>query len=196
MKLPAVCAMALALLSTGAARAEPPLRSPVVFDRIVAVVDGEPILLSTLRERAAPFIHPSKGVPSYQSQKELHQTYRMLMKQLIDERLIDRAARAAGISFDRAFMDSVIDAVAVQNHMKKKELLEMVRASGISEDEYRAELRRQYAEAQLLYAFMRRVGVSLDGKGEKEQAAITRREHKRWMAELYRRASIQQYFRP
>jgi len=187
--------MALVLLAPGALRAAP-RGAPVVFDRIAAVVDGEPILLSTLRKRAAPFVHPSKGVPGYQRQKELRQTYRMLMKQLIDERLIDLAARDAGVSMDRAAVDGALDRVAAQNDMKRSELVALVRTHGMSEKEYRDDIRRQLVEYQLVYAFMRRKGVKVDGKDPKEQEQIVERERKRWMADLRRHASIQQYFRP
>lgn len=188
--------MALALLSPGAARAAPPRGVPVVFDRIVAVVDGEPILLSTLRRRAAPFVHPSKGVPGYRRQQQLRQTYRMLMKRLIDERLVDSAARDAGISVDKADVDAAIARVAAQNHMKKRELQAAVRGAGMTGKEYRDEIRRQIVEYRLLYAFMRRVGVKVHGKDKKERERSVERERKRWMAKLRSHASIEQYFDP
>ncbi len=188
--------MAFALLSSGVARAEPHVTTPVVFDRIVAVVEGEPILLSALRRRAAPFLHPTPGVPGLRRQRALRKLYRGLMKRLIEERLVERAARDAGISMDRAAVDRTLALVAVHNHMKRAELLARVRAAGMTEQEYRAELQRQLVESQLLYAFMRKHHVRIDGEDDTARAHIMERERRRWMAGLYGHASIQQYFRP
>lgn len=189
-------AMALALLVCGAARAEPGAAPHTLIDRIVAVVDGEPILLSTLRRRAAPYLHRSSGVPGFRRQQTLRRLYRTLMKRLVEERLVARAARDEGIVVERADVDRALDRVAAQNHMKRSELARAVRAAGMTDDEYRGEIRRQLVETRLLYLVMNRDGVRFDGKDDKEQQSIREREHKRWMAELRRHASIQQYFRP
>lgn len=197
MKHWALCAIGLAMLSPGVARAATPERGArVVIDRVVAVVDGQPILLSTLRRRAAPFIHASRGVPGYHRQQALRRVYRELMRRLVDERLVECAARDAGFSVDRATVNAAIDAVEKQNHMKHADLLRALRGAGMNEKEYRAVIRRHLLERELLDAYIQKDGVRLDGKDEKEQTRIMERERKRWMADLRRHASIQQYFQP
>ena len=189
----AVLVATLAVLQVRAAHAEP---RAVVFDRIVAVVDGEPILLSTLRQRAVPWLHESSRMPEFRRREARRKVYRKLLSRLIEERLVARAARDSGLRMDRTVVDHTIDAIAKQNAMSRSALLERVRAAGVGEEQYRAELRSELLERDLLWTFMQQHGVPLDGKGDRELSRIMQRERKRWMADLRRHASIQQYFRP
>ncbi len=193
MRTWAVLVATLAVLPVRAAHAQSRAR---VFDRIVAVVDGEPILLSTLRRHAAPWLHDSSRMPEFRRREARRKVYRKLLSRLIEERLVARAARDSGLSMDRTAVDHTIDRIAAQNAMSRSDLLARVRAAGVGEEQYRAELRSELLEHDLLWTFMQKRGVPLAGKGDKELSRIMQRERKRWIADLRRHASIQQYFRP
>lgn len=167
----------------------------VVVDRIVAVVDGDPILLSTLRARARSSLKQLPSAPEAR-RKAARKLYHTLVKRLVEERLVEHAARDAGVKMDRAAVDRTIERLAAQWHYTREELLQRVRDAGMTEDDYRAEIGRQLVERDLLWAFMRKSGVHLDGAGDEKQARVWEREHKRWIKGLREHASIQQYYWP
>ena len=193
MKPWAIALVVVLALRAGPARAAP--HASTLIDRIVAVVDGEPILLSTLRARAKPLLHESARVPEFRRWAARRKLYADLLERLIDERLVARAARDEGVAMDRAAVDRGIEQMAAQNHETRSELLDRAREAGLSEEEFRAELGRQLLESRLLWAYVQKQHVK-PGADETKRARIMEREHRRWLHELRKRASVQRYFRP
>ncbi|MDI1484196.1 SurA N-terminal domain-containing protein [Polyangium sp. y55x31] len=122
-------------------RAEPVRR--VVVDRIVAVVDREVITLVELRRRAAPLLRKLASVDeASRTMAETHM-YRDLVNQMVEERLIARRARMSSIVVTASEIDAALDSLAQANHLSREALLVEVRAAGVSEADYRDDLRRQ-----------------------------------------------------
>jgi peptidyl-prolyl cis-trans isomerase SurA len=116
----------LALL---AADAEP-------LDRIVAVVDGRPILASEL---------------SSASDKD------DAIEQLIERQLLQAEARRRDINIDERALDEAIEQVRSRNKIPDLATLQRaVTASGRSWKQYRTEMREQLLERQLMSAIMAR----------------------------------------
>lgn len=134
-----------AMLGLGTAQAS-------IVERIVAVVGERPILLSELRQRARPHLaqylaqHPD---PSQQVAAE-SQIYRELLNRIIDERLEERAADKARISVTSEEVDAAIRQVAANAKLTPAQLLSETRRQGLSEQDYRDELRRQVLEGKLI----------------------------------------------
>lgn len=135
-----------------ALRAEPPKEKPVVVERVVAVVGHEAIFSTELAARMKPITKQLEGrVPEGpQRAAATEQATRALLDQLIDERLIAAAADMAKISVSREEVDRALEAVASSQKLTLAELLRAASDQGLSEAEYRAELRRQLLEGKLL----------------------------------------------
>jgi len=124
----------------------------VIVERIVAVVGDRPILLSDLRHRARPFINriaAQAQSPAQQAAQE-SEMYRELLSRVIDDRLEEQAADKARLVITPDEVDGAIRNVAAQAKVTVPDLISEVRRQGISEQDYRDEIRRQLIEGKLV----------------------------------------------
>jgi peptidyl-prolyl cis-trans isomerase SurA len=137
---------AFCLLATAAPRAD-----AVIVERIVAVVGERPILLSELRHRGKPNLIRilAEKDPNVQAANET-EMYKNLLTRMIDERLEEAAAEKARISVTPEEVDRGMQNVANQAHVSVADVLAEVRRTGLSEQDFRDEIRRQILEGKLL----------------------------------------------
>jgi peptidyl-prolyl cis-trans isomerase SurA len=130
-----------------------------VIERVVAVIGDRAILLSDLKTRAQPFlIQVTQGVPSgAQRNAAISQVYKGVLDKIVDEELEERAAIQAKITISSKEIDEAVARVASQNQITTQKLLAEAAKTGISEQQYRDELRRQLLQAKL-------VNVRLQGR--------------------------------
>ena len=114
-----------------------------IIERVVAIVNGEPLLLSELRTRAAPFLPRIMQVPEAQRMGLMTQLYDELLTQLIDERLLEQEARKLSITVGSADVDRAVDNVQRQSGLEGNEFWEAVRGQGFTPEQYRGDVRRQ-----------------------------------------------------
>jgi peptidyl-prolyl cis-trans isomerase SurA len=141
----AACALAAALGSAKSARA-------VIVERIIAVVGERPILLSELQRREHPFLfrilagtqNPAQ-VAAAKSEME-----KELLNRMIDDRLEENAADKAHLSASAEEIDNAVKNIASNAHISVPQLLDEARKQGLSEMDYREELRRQVLEGKLI----------------------------------------------
>ena len=149
-----------------------------IVERIVAVVGERPILLSDLRLRARPHlwrIAASTQSPSQQAAQE-SEMFRELLNRLIDERLEEGAADKSHITVSPDEVDNGIRQVAAQTKLAPKDVLSEAKKQGLTEQDYRDEIRRQVLEGKLIQLRVRgRVRVT----DEDARAAYTR-----WLKEV------------
>jgi peptidyl-prolyl cis-trans isomerase SurA len=129
-----------------------PLARATVVERVVAVVGDKAILLSDLRDRAKPFLAQIQSrVPDGASRNAaVSQLYQQLLQRLVDEELQQRAAATAHISVSAEEIDEAIERVAKQNQVPVEHLYEEAAKTGLSNADYRQEIRRQLLDAKLL----------------------------------------------
>ncbi|MFO0666005.1 MAG: SurA N-terminal domain-containing protein [Polyangiaceae bacterium] len=142
-----VAALALCGIVLSSARSE-----AVIVERVVAVVGERPILLSELRSRARPFlsqIAASAGTPAQQAAAE-SEMFKELLDRMIDERLEEQAAEKAKLSVSAEEIDGAMANVATQARVSVRELVQEAKKRGLSEQEYRDEIRRQLLEGKLI----------------------------------------------
>lgn len=155
-------ALSVALLgvatSVGLLTLSTPARATVV-ERVVAVIGDRAILLSDLKSRAQPFlIQVTQGVqPGAQRSAAISQVYKGVLDKIVDEELEERAAIQAKITVTSKEIDEAIARVAAQNKISVPKLLEEATRTGVNEQQYRDELRRQLLQAKL-------VNVRLQGR--------------------------------
>lgn len=160
----AALAVASALV-TGARSAD-----AAIVERVVAVIGDRPVLLSELRARARPFlsqIAASAGTPAQIAAAE-SEMFRELLDRMIDERLEEQAAEKAKLAVSAEEIDGAMANVATQAHVSVRELVNEAKKRGLSEQEYRDEIRRQLLEGKLIQLRVRgRVRV-----GEEDARAL------------------------
>ena len=123
-----------------------------IVERIVAVVGERPILLSELRQRGRPQlwrIAASTPNPTQQAAQE-SEMFRELLNRLIDERLEENAADKSRITVSPEEVDSGIRQVASQTKLQPKDVINEAKKQGLSEQDYRDEIRRQVLEGKLI----------------------------------------------
>jgi len=107
--------------------------TPVVVDRVVAVVDGRPILLSELGPGA-----PKEAVEA-----------------LIEKRLLQAEGRSRGLNVGDAEIDTAIEQVRSRNNIPDLATFKQaVEASGRTWTQYRTELGEQLLERQIMGQIM------------------------------------------
>jgi len=155
-----------ALLTLGcflAARTAHAVDKGEIIERIVAVVNGEALLLSELRQRAAPFLPRLMQAPDLQRMTLMTQLYDELLTQIIDERLLEQESRKLSVSVTSADVERAIDNVKRQSGLEGAAFWDAVRAQGFEEDQYKSDLRRQLLRLKVVNQKVRsRINITED----------------------------------
>jgi peptidyl-prolyl cis-trans isomerase SurA len=148
---------ALSLAAVAAALAcVPRPASAVTVERVVAVIGDRPILLTELRHRARPFLLDvvRRLPPGAQAQGQLaaaeSSIFKELLEKMIDEELEMQAADRAKVSVTSDEVDNAIKTIASSRGIDMATLLREAQRTGLTEMEYREELRRQLLEGKML----------------------------------------------
>jgi peptidyl-prolyl cis-trans isomerase SurA len=146
------------------AQADQPLADKVeVIERVVAVVNGDPLLLSELRTRAAPFLARVMKAPELQRMAMMQELYGDLLTQLIDERLLEQEARKLSIAVTSSDVDRAIQNVQRQSNLKDAEFWEAVRGQGFTPENYKSDVRRQLIRLKVINQKVRsRINITED----------------------------------
>lgn len=142
-------AFALVLSSTLGVHAKAAEKAEII-ERIVAVVNGEALLLSELRKRAAPFLPRLLQAPELQRMTLMTQLYEELLTQLIDERLLEQEARKLTITISSADVERAIDNVRRQSGLDDKGFWAAVEGQGFSPEQYKGDVRRQLLRLKVI----------------------------------------------
>jgi peptidyl-prolyl cis-trans isomerase SurA len=116
-----------------------------VIERVAAVVNDQAVLLSDLRRRAAPFLEQLVSDAATQGERlsRIKTLYKRLLQQLVDEELVEQAAKKTHVSVTLTETDQAIDNVRRQNSMTEDAFWQAVRAQGFTEKQYRDDVRKQ-----------------------------------------------------
>jgi len=150
MRRPVVVLLVLAVALALCARPRP--AEAAIVERIVAVVGERPILLSELRHRAKPsliMLMMTTQDPAKLAQGE-NDVYRDALNHMIDEQLIEQAAQKAHLAVSVDEIDRAIAQKAGQLRITPAELVAEAGREGLSEQDYRDEIRRQILEGKLV----------------------------------------------
>ena len=153
------------LLAAAAAGALPRAASAEVIERVVAVGNDAAILLSALRRRAAPFLEGVLTGTSGELDRatRLKELYRRLLQQLVDEELVEQAARKMHTTVGAREVDQAIDNVRRQNNMSEEQFWQAVTAQGFTEKQYRSDVRKQLLRLKVINQRVRaRVNITED----------------------------------
>jgi peptidyl-prolyl cis-trans isomerase SurA len=144
-RLAASFALGLAVLGLA------PHADALIVERVVAVVGDRPILLSELRTRAKPNLlrlMASQRDANFHAAAET-EIYKEFLTRMIDERLMEAAAEKARMTVTPEDIDRGIQNIAGNAKITVKDLLGEVRRQGLTEQDFRDEIRRQILEGKL-----------------------------------------------
>jgi peptidyl-prolyl cis-trans isomerase SurA len=133
-----------------------------VVERVVATVNNEAIFLSDLRKRAVPFL-PQIAEASTETERMslLKELYEDLLTFLVDEQLIRQLAGSSGIRVTDADVDSAVENLRLQNNMTEEEFQKALESQGLSQTQYRQDLKRQLIRLKVMNERVRsRVNVT------------------------------------
>lgn len=120
------------------------------YDRIVAIVGDHVLLLSELQGRVRPFTDKLKEVPDKDRPAIEKRLMRELCERMVDETLEGDAAEKLNLTINDAEVDEGLKNIAAQNGVDVTTVLAEAARLGLSETEYKTELRRQLLEGKLL----------------------------------------------
>jgi len=153
-----------------------PASDALIVERIVAVVGDRPILLSDLKQRGGPFLVQIHGrVPAGPARTASEsQMYKDLIEKLVDEELVAKAADKANLVITSAEVDGAFQNIAAQQRLTVPEVFKQAWvSSGISEQSYRDEIRRQLLEGKMLQLRVRgRVRITEEALRSSFQRAL------------------------
>jgi peptidyl-prolyl cis-trans isomerase SurA len=132
------------LLCAASARAE-------LKERIAAIVNGQPILLSDVEERVGPELARVMQQPaSTQRDKERSDLLKRGLEELVDEKLIESEATTLGLSVSEEELQRALEQLARQQNMEVSDFRQALEQQGIPWDAARDAVRRQTLMAEVL----------------------------------------------
>lgn len=132
------------LLCSAAASAE-------LKERIAAIVNGQPILLSDVEERVGPELVRLMTQPAgTQRDKDRADLLHRGLTELVDEKLIETEASTLGLTVSEEELQRALDQLARQQNMETADFRQALVQQGISWDAARDTVRRQTLMAEVL----------------------------------------------
>ncbi len=129
-----------------------PVRSAIV-DRVVAIVNDEPITLSELEDKARPVLQKYVGNDGTEEKKK--EILAQILPQVIDEYLVQAEVTRRGIVVGDDEIDAAIDRICADNGFTRDEFFKRLVSEGMTIEKYREGLREQIQRAQLINAEVR-----------------------------------------
>ncbi|MCK4619305.1 MAG: SurA N-terminal domain-containing protein [Desulfobacterales bacterium] len=128
------------------------VQSAEVVDRIVAVVNDDIILLSELDESFKPYADRimALGYSLDEERRTLFNIREEILNQLIDQKLTDQEIKRSKITVSDNEIDKAIERLKEANLFTDEELREMLKAEGLTMEEYRKRIKDQILRAKLV----------------------------------------------
>lgn len=116
-----------------------------LIDRLLAEVNGEPVLLSEVQEKVdnGPLV-----VVSPYPATESDPAFKMALNDAINLKLIDQAAQDLGVEVNDSTLDEEIEKFLVRRNLDKASLMQVLQQQGITYERYREDFRSQMLFSQ------------------------------------------------
>ncbi len=129
----------------------PALLSAELLDRVVAVVNDDIITLSEVDETGAEYLNKiRRNIPAGSQEQALMKGREKVLDKLIDQRLINQAAKEANISLSDKEFQAAYDKNLQGLKLTKEQLLQKLKKSGLSEENFLENLRNQLLRDKLV----------------------------------------------
>ncbi len=135
---------------------QPHVSRAAMVDRNVAIVNNDTITLSEVNELAKPYFDQVRAeVPAEQQAEAMAQARRMVIERLIDKRLVAQEAAKRNLKVSDAEVESTLQQLLLSRKVSKEEFARELSAIGMSEKQYREELREQILGSKVINAVVR-----------------------------------------
>lgn len=122
-----------------------------VVDRSVAVVNNDTITLSEVNEVGKSFFKKiADETPPNELAETLQQARRKVIDKLIDKKLMLQEAKKLGVQVSDQEVENAMQRVIANNNTTKEQFLKELSAMGMSESQYREDLREQVLSSKLI----------------------------------------------
>ncbi len=139
-----LAALVLFLILRGTAVAD-------VVDRVVAIVNNDVITLSEVNEAGKPlFQRIAEQVPSADLQAALQQARRSVIQKLIEKKIMLEEAKKKHVTVSDDEVNKAVESILARNHTTMKQLKTQLAAMGMTEKQYRENLRSQILSSKLI----------------------------------------------
>jgi peptidyl-prolyl cis-trans isomerase SurA len=118
-------------------------------DRVVAIINDSIITLSELNAATAVAME-KLGVRSGEDKRKVDEVRATILDTLIEQRLVKQAADRAGIEISEREIDNAVDDIKKQNNMTQEQLLTALAQSGLTQKEYREQLKEQIRQVKFI----------------------------------------------
>ncbi len=173
-----------------AAPVDAPARRSIV-DRVVGVVGRRIILLSEIQRSGAYEKRVYASLPLAERIEAEHKVDRQVLERHIARLLEEDAAPKKAITVKEPEIDAAFAEVAKTNSLDHAGLLKLVADSGMTEAEYRDELRHQLLHYKVLQTIITPRTTSSPGITSEEWMKRLETEHAVWIAELRRETYVE-----
>src|SRR5919198_978846 len=165
--------LALALLA-----ADPAPPASRVLDRVAATVNGEPVTLVELEERAGSEMVRAEAMPPGPGRDRARaKALKLALDNVIAERLLDGQAAALGVEVNDAQVDSTIDEIKRRNGLDDAKLDEVLPQQGFADRAaFRRAIKRDLETASVLQVKVRnRIKITDEDGGRRARLVQPRR---------------------
>lgn len=122
-----------------------------IIDRSVAIVNNDVITLSEVNELGKPlFQRIIEQTPPEQLEETLQQAKISVIESIIDEKLLLGEAKRHNITVSDQELNNAIENIIIRNQTSREALTREISRMGLSEEEYRENLRRQILKSKLV----------------------------------------------
>ena len=152
-KLTAVAAMAMTMMMAVSA----PGFAAEVVDRVVAVVNDDPITLSELNQEIKPYVARIEQA-QYPLEKQRQLLFKIradILEQLISRKLTDQEIARFGISVSDEELNSAIERIKESAFSTDEQMREALSDQGLAYEEYRSRIRQQLLRRKLINSEVR-----------------------------------------
>jgi parvulin-like peptidyl-prolyl isomerase len=124
--------------------------APVYSDRVAAVVNGDVILESEVKEQKQPFVRKNFAMPLGVVPPGKWPTEKEILDELIIIRLLEQEASKKGIQMNDQGLDAAIKSLRERNKMPYDKFIMFLAANGLNYADYRKMMRRQMVLSALI----------------------------------------------
>ncbi len=127
-----------------------------IIDKIVAIVNGEIITLSELEQHRSKLRDGSEAAGNpWEKRAKVFESRREILNRLIEEKLIDQQCKKRAIKVSVRDIDMAIEEVKRLNALNDEQLKGVLKAEGLSMEDYRQQLREQIKRVKLVSRVIR-----------------------------------------
>lgn len=122
-----------------------------VLDRVAAVVNGDPVTLSELQERAGLEWRRVQSMPGGGERDQAQaKVLQAALDQIVSERLFEAEAKELGVTAPETQVDAAIEDIKRKNHLDEEQLDRALAEQGLDRPAFRRQLRRDIEAFRIL----------------------------------------------